>query len=56
MKIEKEFDAVRLMRDVRDKMSVDMKDMSYEEKRKYIERRAVVVRQELRSKHERTAT
>ena len=46
---EKKFDAVQLMREIRDRMSADMKDMSYEEKKAYIERHASPVREELQT-------
>ena len=51
----KEFDAVQFMRQVRDKMSADMRDMTLEEQKRYIEQRASKVRQELESRHETTA-
>ena len=53
----KEFDAVQFMRQVRDKMSAEMRDMSFEQQRAYIEQHALKVRQELeaRSRHETTA-
>lgn len=35
-KKEKEFDAVKMMRDIRDKISAETKDMSFEELKKYI--------------------
>jgi hypothetical protein len=41
------FDAVRFMRQARDKMSADMREMSFEEQRAYIEQHASKVRQEL---------
>ena len=46
---EKKFDAVQLMREIRDRMSADMKDMSFEEKRAYIEKHASSVREELQT-------
>jgi hypothetical protein len=51
----KKFDAVQFMRQVREKMSADTRDMSFEEQRAYIEQRASKVRRELESRHE-TAT
>ncbi len=33
---EKEFDAVKMMREIRDKLSKELENMSYEEQRKYI--------------------
>jgi hypothetical protein len=43
----KTFDAVQFMRQVRDKMSADMRDMSLEEQQAYIEQHASKVRREL---------
>ena len=37
------------MREIRDRMSADMKDMSYEEKKAYIEKHASSVREELQT-------
>ena len=54
MKNEK-LDAVQLMRRLRDKMSVDMRDMSFEEQRSYIEQHASKVRQDLKLQQEATA-
>jgi len=34
---EKDFDAVQMMREIRDRISLDIKDMSYEELRAYID-------------------
>lgn len=48
----KKFDAVQFMRQARDKMNADMRDMSFEEQREYIEQRASKVRGELESRHE----
>jgi hypothetical protein len=48
----KKFDAVQFMRQVRDKMNADMRDMSFDEQREYIEQRASKVRGELESRHE----
>lgn len=45
---EESVDAVRLMREIRDKMSAEMRDMSFEERREYIETRASRVRETLR--------
>jgi hypothetical protein len=47
----KKFDAVLFMREVRDKMSADMKDMSFQEQKAYIEQLASKARQELESRH-----
>jgi hypothetical protein len=33
----KEFDAVKMMREIRDKINVETKDMTFEELRKYID-------------------
>lgn len=33
----KEFDAVKMMREIRDKINIETKDMSFEELRKYID-------------------
>ena len=35
----KEFDAVKMMREIRDKINNDTKDMSFEELRKYIDKK-----------------
>lgn len=35
--IKKDFDAVQMMRDIRDKISLEIKDMTYEELRAYID-------------------
>jgi hypothetical protein len=51
----KKFDAVQFMRQVRDKMSSEMRDMSFEEQRAYIEQHALTVRKELKSLHETAA-
>jgi hypothetical protein len=40
----KTFDAVQFMRQAREKMNAEMRDMSFEEQRAYIERRAAEVR------------
>jgi len=48
----KSFDAVQFMREVRDKMSAGMRDMSFEERQAYIEQRASKVRRELESRQE----
>lgn len=39
MKTEKSFDAVKMMREIRDKLSKEFKNMSYEEQGKYIKKR-----------------
>jgi hypothetical protein len=36
MKSEKEFDAVKMMREIRDKLSKEFMNMSYEEQKRYI--------------------
>ena len=36
---KKEFDAVKMMREIRDKLSEEFKDMSYEEQKEYIRER-----------------
>jgi len=51
----KKFDAVQFMRQMRDKMSADMRDMTFEEQTRYIKQHAFKVRQELESRHETTA-
>lgn len=48
----KSFDAVQFMRKVRDKMSEEMRDLSFEEQQQYIEQRASKVRRELESRQE----
>lgn len=48
----KRFDAVRFMRQTRDKMSAEMRDMSFEEQKKYIERHASKIRREIQSREE----
>lgn len=50
-----EFDAVQLMRQAREKINTEMRDMSFEEQRAYIERRAAEVRRMLLSRRETTA-
>ena len=47
MRRKKDFDAVQMMREIRDRMSMDMKGMSYEEQVEYIERGAKVIRSDL---------
>jgi hypothetical protein len=37
IKIVKQFDAVKMMREIRDKINNDTKDMTFEELRKYID-------------------
>jgi len=39
MRNKKKFDAVKMMREIRDKLSEDFGNMSYEEQKKYIEER-----------------
>ena len=46
------FDAVQFMRQVRDNMSAEMRDMSLAEQQAYIEQHASKVRRELASRHE----
>jgi hypothetical protein len=46
----KKFDAVQFMRQVRDKMSADMRGMSFEEQRAYIEQHASKVRRDLEAR------
>ena len=48
----KKLDAVQLMRQLRDKMSAEMRDMSFEEQRDYIEQHASKVRQDLMLRQE----
>jgi hypothetical protein len=36
-KKQKDFDAVKMMREIRDKISMEIKDMSFEELRNYID-------------------
>lgn len=38
-KIEKQFDAVQMMRSIRDRMSEDIRDMTFEEEQAYIRQR-----------------
>jgi hypothetical protein len=52
----KKLDAVQLMRQLRDKMSAEMRDMSFEEQRDYIEQHASQVRQDLKLRQEAAAT
>jgi hypothetical protein len=52
----KEFDAVQYMRQARDKMSADMRDMSFEEQRAYVEQHAAKVRRELFEARRATTT
>jgi hypothetical protein len=51
----KKFDAVQLMRQVRDKMTSDLQAMSFEEQRDYIERHATRVREDLALRQETSA-
>lgn len=39
MKSKKKFDTVKMMRTIRDKLSKEIKNMSYEEQKKYIKDR-----------------
>jgi hypothetical protein len=38
-KEQKEFDSVKMMREIRDKLSEKLKDMSFEEQQEYIRKR-----------------
>ncbi|HEY2582582.1 MAG TPA: hypothetical protein VGI43_12290 [Mucilaginibacter sp.] len=40
-KKEKTYDAVKMMREIREKISAETRDMSYEEFRSYIEKRLI---------------
>jgi hypothetical protein len=51
----KEFDAVKFMRQVRDKMATEMAGMTFEEQRAYIEQHAAKVRQNLEPWRQATA-
>ncbi len=42
MKSEKKFDAVETMRKIRDKLSIEIKNMSTEEQKRYIKERVSV--------------
>ena len=46
----KKFDAVQFMRQARDKMSADMRGMSFEEQRAYIEQHASKVRRDIEAR------
>jgi hypothetical protein len=50
--MESKFDAVQFMRQIREKMSADMRDMSFEEQRAYIEQHAAEARRVLQSRRE----
>jgi hypothetical protein len=39
MKTEKKFDSVKMMREIRDKLSKEFANMNYEEQKKYIKER-----------------
>ena len=39
MRSEKKFDAVKLMREIRDKLSKEFMNLSYEEQKRYIKER-----------------
>ena len=39
MRCEKKFDAVKMMREIRDKLSKDFMNMSYEEQKRYLRER-----------------
>ena len=52
----KKFDAVQFMRQARDKMSADMRDMSFEEQKAYIEQRAEKLLKKLASRRDISAT
>ncbi|MEM3563150.1 MAG: hypothetical protein QXR19_07975 [Candidatus Jordarchaeaceae archaeon] len=49
MKKEKKFDSVKMMRGIRDKLSKEFMNMSYEEQKKYIRER--IKQHETISKH-----
>lgn len=38
-KSEKSFDAVKMMREIRDKLSIQFRDMSFEEQKQYLRER-----------------
>ncbi len=50
----KEFDAVQFMRQARERMGAEMRGMSFEEQRAYIEQHASKVRKELELRREAT--
>jgi hypothetical protein len=37
-KATKQFDAIKVMREIRDKISLEIMDMTYEEERKYLDK------------------
>jgi len=37
-KTDKKFDAIKVMREIRDKMSLEIMDMTYEEERAYLDK------------------
>ncbi len=39
MRSEKKFDAVKMMREIRDKLSKEFENMNYEEQKRYIKER-----------------
>jgi len=45
----KDFDAVKMMREARDKISREIKDMSFEEQRAYFKAHALEARDKLKS-------
>jgi hypothetical protein len=49
---DKSFDSVRFMRQARDKIGAEMRDMSFDEQRRYIEQHALKVRRELELRRE----
>lgn len=51
----KNFDAVSFMREAREKMNAEMRDLSLEDQRAYIEKRASKIRRELESRHQTSA-
>jgi hypothetical protein len=51
----KKFDAVQLMRQIRDKMGADMRGMSFEEQKAYIEQHASRVRHEIEARRQSLA-
>ena len=48
MRSEKKFDAVRMMREIRDELSKKFMNMSYEEQKKYIKER---IKPKIKAKH-----
>lgn len=48
MKTEKQFDAVKTMREIRDEISREIQEMSFEQEREYIEKHLKARREEER--------